>query len=179
MTSRFKLYRLITAAMFLALALVLPFITGQLQQIGKALCPMHIPIILCGFFCGPVYAGVIGFAAPLLRFFMFGMPPIIPSGIAMCFELMTYGVIAGLLYKFLPKNKISIFVSLISSMVSGRIIWGIVMTILNGLGKCNFGFTAFISGAFLNAIPGIIVQLIVIPVLIISLEKFTIKNKQG
>ena len=65
---------MILAAVFLAMALVLPFLTGQIPQIGNALCPMHIPVLLCGFFCGPLYALSVGFISPLLRFFLFGMP---------------------------------------------------------------------------------------------------------
>ena len=98
MSSKQKsLRRLILAAMFLALAMVLPILTGQLQQTGNALCPMHILVLLCGFFCGPWYALAVGAIAPLLRFLLFGMPPLMPIGIAMCFELATYGFVSGLL----------------------------------------------------------------------------------
>ena len=170
-----KLYRLILAAMFLALALVLPFLTGQIQQIGNALCPMHIPVLLCGFFCGPWYALAVGFIAPLLRFALFGMPPLMPVGIAMSFELATYGLVSGLLYRLLPKKKPYIYVSLIGAMLAGRIVWGAVRTVMYGLGKSPFGWAAFMSGAFLNAIPGIIVQIVLIPVLVMALEKYTAK----
>lgn len=170
-----KLYRLILAAMFLALALVLPFLTGQIQQIGNALCPMHIPVLICGFFCGPWYALAVGFIAPLLRFALFGMPPLMPVGIAMSFELATYGLVSGLLYRLLPKKKPYIYVSLIGAMLAGRIVWGAVRTVMYGLGKSPFGWAAFMSGAFLNAIPGIIVQIVLIPVLVMALEKYTAK----
>lgn len=170
-----KLYRLILAAMFLALALVLPFLTGQIQQIGNALCPMHIPVLLCGFFCGPWYALAVGFIAPLLRFALFGMPPLMPVGIAMSFELATYGLVSGLLYRLLPKKKPYIYVSLIGAMLAGRIVWGAVRTVMYGLGKSPFGWAAFMSGAFLNAIPGIIVQIVLIPVLVMALKKYTAK----
>lgn len=159
--------------MFLALALVLPFLTGQIPQIGNAFCPMHIPVLLCGFFCGPWYALAVGSLAPLLRFFIFGMPPLMPTGIAMCFELAVYGLVSGLLYRALPKKKWSIFVALIGAMLAGRIVWGAARAILYGVGGSEFGWAAFVSGAFLNAIPGIIVQLTLIPVLVMSLEKHT------
>lgn len=166
-----KLYRMILAALFLALALVLPFLTGQIKQIGNALCPMHIPVILCGFFCGPWYAMAIGFIAPFLRFALFGMPMIMPTGIGMCFELATYGLIVGLLYKALPKKKINVYISLIVAMIAGRIVWGAVRTILFGLGQAEFGWAAFISGAFLKSIPGIILQIVLLPILVIKLDK--------
>ncbi len=176
MSSRKVLYRMILAAMFLALALMLPFITGQIPQIGKALSPMHIPVLLCGFFCGPWYALVIGFVAPLFRFLLFGMPQILPDGIAMCFELATYGLISGLLYRVLPKKRWSVYASLIVAMLAGRAVWGVARVIIYGLGEYEFGWAMFMSGAFINAVPGIIVHIILIPIIVIALEKYTIKG---
>lgn len=168
---RSKLTRLIFSAMFLALALVLPFLTGQIPMFGKMLCPMHIPVLLCGFFCGPWFGGAIGLIAPLLRSSLFGMPQLFPEGIAMCFELATYGLVAGILYMLLPKKAGYVYVSLISAMLAGRIVWGVVRVIFYGVGKIPFGWMAFLSGAFINAIPGIVVQLILIPILVITLRK--------
>ena len=176
MSSKNRVYRMVLSAMFLAVALVLPFLTGQIPQIGSTLCPMHIPVLLCGYFCGPLYAAVIGFIAPLLRLLLFGMPPLVPIGIPMCFELMTYGLVSGLLYKILPKKKIYVYVSLIGAMLIGRIIWGIAKVILFGLQKAPFGWEAFISGAVLGAVPGIIVQIVLIPTIVIILRKYTAKE---
>lgn len=176
-SDKYNLRKIVLSGMFLALAIILPLITGQMKQIGNALCPMHIPVILCGFLCGPVYGLVIGFISPILRFILFGMPVIVPSGIAMSFELMTYGFVSGYLYKILPKKKPYIYVSLISAMVFGRIIWGISRTVLYGLGKSEFGWKMFIAGAFLNAVPGIIIQIILIPLLVIIFEKYNHDRK--
>ena len=176
MSSENKTYYMVLSAMFLALALILPFLTGQIPQIGHALCPMHLPVILCGFFCGPWYAFMIGFIAPLLRFLLFGMPPIIPSGVAMCFELSAYGVLSGLLYQALPKKKSSIYIALIGAMIGGRIVWGVARVLLYGVSKSEFGWAAFMSGAFLDAIPGIIVQIVLIPIIVMALEKHTCKG---
>ena len=167
---------MVLSAMFLALALVLPFLTGQIQQIGNALCPMHIPVLLCGFFCGPWCAAVVGLIAPLLRFLLFGMPPLMPIGLAMSVELAGYGLVSGLLYRALPKKKWGVYVSLVIAMLAGRILWGTARLLLYGLGKSEFGWAAFISGAFLNAIPGIILQLVLIPVIVMTLEKYTVKD---
>ena len=164
---------MVLAAMLLALALVLPFLTGQMQQIGNMLCPMHIPVLVSGFFCGPWYGLAVGFIAPLLRFALFGMPPLLPIGIPMSLELAAYGSAAGFFYKLLPKKKSSVYVSLIGAMLAGRIVWGIARVILYGAGKADFGWKAFISGAFLNAIPGIILQIVLIPILVITLRKNT------
>ena len=176
MSSKYKIYPMVLSAMFLAAALILPFLTAQIPQMGAVLCPMHLPVLLCGFFCGPWYALTVGFISPLLRFMLFGMPPILPSGIGMSFELATYGLVSGLLYQVLPKKKISILIALTGAMIAGRIVWGIVRVLLYGLGNYEFGWKAFISGALLNSVPGIIVQIILIPVIVMSLEKYTCKN---
>ncbi|MCQ2485419.1 MAG: ECF transporter S component [Clostridia bacterium] len=168
-----SLVKLVLAAMFLALAMVLPLLTGQLQQLGNALCPMHIPVLLCGFICGPLYGLAIGFIAPLLRFLIFSMPPIMPIGISMCFELAVYGLIAGVMYNALPKKKPYIYVSLITAMLAGRFVWGAARTVIYGLGKAPFGFAAFIAGGFTNAVPGIILHIVLIPILVMAFEGIT------
>ena len=177
MISKSKLLNMVLSAMFLAIAMVLPFLTGQIPQIGNAMCPMHIPVILCGFICGPQYALCVGLIAPILRFFLFGMPTIMPKGVAMSFELATYGLVSGILYRVLPRKKIYIYVSLVIAMIAGRVIWGLVQLTLMGLGKSPFSWAAFVSGAFLNAIPGIIIQIVIIPVLVILLAKQMEQNK--
>ena len=52
--------KLTYSAICLALCLVLPFLTGQIPQIGSALCPMHLPVLLAGFLCGPWWAAAVG-----------------------------------------------------------------------------------------------------------------------
>ena len=163
--------KLVFAAILLALAMVLPFLTGQIPQIGQALCPMHIPVLLCGFVCGPIYAMAVGFIAPLLRFALFGMPPIFPTGVSMAFELLTYGLVAGLCYKHLPRRRINIYASLLIAMVAGRLVWGVVRFILTGLQPAKFGLAAFWAGAVAGSVPGIIVHIVLIPLLVMALEK--------
>ena len=163
--------KLTLAAMFLALAFVLPFLTGQIPQIGAMLCPMHIPVLLCGFFCGAPWGLAVGFLAPLLRSFIMGMPPMFPKAFCMAFELAAYGFVAGWLHYKLPKKKGCVYVSLLCAMILGRIVWGIAMFACMGLDASKFGMAAFVAGAFTNAIPGIILQLILIPILVILLEK--------
>lgn len=161
----------VNAALCLALCMVLPFLTGQIPQIGSALSPMHIPALLCGFICGWPYGLIVGFAAPLLRFMLFGMPPLFPTGTAMAFELAAYGAAAGILYKKLPRTIPCIYISLIGAMLAGRIVWGAVMTVIAGVSQVQFSFQAFLTGAFLNAVPGIICHLILIPIIIVALQK--------
>ena len=163
--------KMVYAAICLALCMVLPFLTGQIQQIGNALCPMHIPVLLCGFLCGWPYALVVGAIAPVLRFFLFGMPPLFPVGVAMCFELAAYGVFSGILYKKLPKKPINIYVALIGAMLLGRVVWGITRFVMALLFHVEFSFDMFLAGGFVTAVPGIICHIILIPIIVLALEK--------
>ena len=167
MKKQIDLIKLALASMFLALAFVMPFLTGQIPEIGAMLCPLHIPVILCGFVCGWPWGLVVGFVAPILRSLTLGMPPIFPTGVCMAFELAAYGAVCGLMHSLLPRKKPFVYCSLIVSMIVGRIIWGVAMYICVGLGGGSFTFAAFIAGAFTNALPGIIVQLVLIPILVI------------
>jgi len=126
------IHRLVAAALFLAIALVLPFLTGQIPEIGNMLCPMHIPVLLCGFFCGWPWGLAIGFIAPLLRSVLFGMPAMFPQAVSMAFELACYGAVSGFLYAVLPKKKTFIYVSLIGAMILGRLVWGAARFVFAG-----------------------------------------------
>ncbi|MBQ9046446.1 MAG: ECF transporter S component [Solobacterium sp.] len=165
--------KLTLAAMFLAIGQVLPFITGQIPEIGRMLCPMHFPILLCGFFCGWQYAGLVGFICPLLRSVLFSMPAM-QSAIGMAFELCAYGIVAGLMSKKLGTGSLkNIFIALITAMVAGRIVWGLAQMVILGIRGTGFTFAAFLAGAITNAIPGIILQLILIPLIVNALKKYT------
>ncbi len=166
-----RIRRLVLAAICLALCMVLPFLTGQIPEIGSMLCPMHIPILLCGFIAGPAWAAAAGLAAPVLRFALFGMPPLFPTGAAMCAELAVYGAVSGQLYRRLPKSPSSVYTALLAAMLSGRIVWGIVQFLLLGMTGSAFTWSAFIAGAFTSAIPGIILHIMLIPVIVLSLER--------
>lgn len=171
-----SLLRLVFSALFLALAFVMPFLTGQIPEIGSMLCPMHIPVLLCGFICGWPWGLTVGFVAPLLRTMILGMPPLFPKAICMAFELAAYGAVSGLLHKKLPRKKLYIYCSLLVAMVVGRVVWGIAMLTCMGVNGGAFTFAAFIAGAFTNAVPGIIVQIIVIPLLVMVLESPKVKK---
>ena len=134
------LIKMILSALFLALAYVMPFLTGQIPEIGSMLCPLHIPVILCGFICGWKYGLVIGLIAPLFRSLTLGMPPLFPTATSMSFELAAYGAISGLMYNILPKKKLYIYCSLLTAMIIGRIVWGIAMFICMGIKNSPFTF---------------------------------------
>ncbi len=163
--------RLTYAALYLAIAMALPFVTGQIPEIGSMLCPMHIPALLCGFMCGWPWGLAVGFVAPLLRSVVFGMPRMFPSAVAMAFELAVYGGAAGLFYHLLPRKKWITYAVLLISMIAGRVVWGAVRVILAGLSGSSFTWALFLAGAVVDALPGIVLQLILIPVLVIAMER--------
>lgn len=171
MNNNKKIKKLITSAVCLALCMVLPFLTGQIQQIGNALCPMHFPVIVCGFAAGPQFGLLTGLIAPLLRSAVFGMPKLFPSAIAMSAELAVYGFMSGFLYGKLPDKRGRIFISLISAMLAGRLVWGGVTAVLMGVSGGKFTLAAFAAGAFTGAVPGIILQIILIPLIVSALER--------
>ena len=164
--------KLTLSAMFLAIGMVLPFLTGQIPQIGNMMLPMHIPVLLCGLICGWQYGAVLGFVLPLLRYLIFGMPVLFPTGAAMAFELMTYGLVIGLVYSLSRwKCIISLYRALIAAMIAGRIVWAAVQMILLGVSGGAFTMKMFLAGAFFNAVPGIIIQLVLIPTVMIALGR--------
>ncbi len=161
---------MILSALFLALAYVMPFLTGQIPEIGAMLCPLHIPVLLCGFICGWPWGLAVGFIAPLFRSLILGMPYLFPSAVCMAFELAAYGAVAGLMHRTLPRKKPYIYCSLLCAMIVGRLVWGAAMFICLGIKGGSFTLAAFIAGAFTNAFPGIVVQLVLIPIIVMILE---------
>lgn len=164
--------KLVLSAMLLAIGMILPVITGHVPVIGNMLCPMHIPVLICGFLCGWQYGLAVGFMLPYLRYVLTGFPILIPNGLAMSFELAAYGVLSGLLYAHAKRQTIgSLYACLITTMIGGRLVWGLVRTVLSHFVGAAFGWQAFISGAFLTAIPGILIQLLLIPAILIGLDQ--------
>ncbi len=159
------------SAMFLAIGLVLPLLTGQIPQIGNMLLPMHIPVLLCGLICGWQYGGAVGFVLPLLRHAIFGMPPM-PNAVSMAFELATYGLVIGLLYgRSRWKCLLALYRSMLAAMVAGRVVWGVAQMVVMGVAGKGFTWQMCVAGALLNAVPGIILQLILVPGVMVALNR--------
>ncbi len=169
-----NLKKTVGSGLFLALCLVLPLFTGQIPEIGNMLLPMHLPVLLCGMLYGPWWGGAVGFIAPLLRFVIFGRPMIFPTGIAMAFELMTYAIVAGLLISALPKKLPYTYISLVAAMLGGRVVWAAARMILTLFGGQAFTLSFFLAEGFINAIPGIILQLVLIPPLTHLLRRVSV-----
>lgn len=163
--------KLVFAAVCIALGMVLPFLTGQIPAIGSMMLPMHIPVLLAGFVCGGPLGMAVGFILPLLRSLTLAMPPIYPVAVAMAFEMAVYGLITGLLFKALPRKPVYLYLSLVIAMLAGRVIWGAVRLVLFWISGGAFTWQIFLAGAFINAWPGIILQLIIIPPLVVALTR--------
>ena len=164
--------RLVLSALFLAIGLVLPFFTGQIPAVGKMLLPMHIPVLLCGLICGWQYGLAVGFITPLLRSLLFSMPVFYPTAVGMAFELAVYGAVSGWLYTHSKYQCVkALYKCLIPAMVAGRVLWGGVMMVLMGVSGGVFTWELFIGGAVLNAVPGIVLQLVLIPAVMVLLDR--------
>ncbi|MBO5222552.1 MAG: ECF transporter S component [Clostridia bacterium] len=173
-----RLRKTVYAALFLALGLVLPFLTAQIPEIGNMLLPMHLPVMLCGLVCGPLYGGLVGAVTPLFRSLLFGMPVFYPNALGMAFELLTYGAVIGILYRmYRKKNLLTLYGSLIPAMLAGRLVWGLAQTVLLSFSDKSFALAVFWTNGFANALPGILLQLILIPSLMILIQQFQQKHR--
>jgi hypothetical protein len=153
--------------------MVLPYLTAGIPEIGNALSPMHLPVIVCGGICGPLYGGIVGLIAPIFRSLVFGMPsPLVPRAISMAAELLGYGVIMGVFIRILPKRVPFIYASLGAAMLGGRIMGGICkwMLLLAGF-LPEYSFGLFWSGYFVESIPAIILQLLLVPPIIYGIRR--------
>ncbi len=165
-----QLKKMVIAAMMLALCLILPFLTGQIREIGKMLTPMHFPVLLCGYICGPVWGFAVGLVAAPLRSMIFGMPQV-PECFFMAAELAVYGLMSGMLYRIFPKKLPFYTISLLLSMVSGRILYGILHFLVAGIEGERYLFQTFLAASLLGSIPGIVLQLILIPLILMGLTR--------
>ena len=162
-----RINKLVISALLLAVGLVLPFLTGQVPQIGSMLLPLHLPALLCGFVCGWPWGLAVGFVLPLLRSTLFGMPPMVPTALCMAFEMAAYGAAAGLLYK-----RLGVYVSLVGAMIIGRLVWGAVSWLVYAAFMPNgFSLAMFWAGGFVNAWPGMVLQLAIVPLIVMALRR--------
>ncbi len=154
------------ASTLLALGILLPFLTINQPQLGQVFLLMHIPALLAGFLLGGKWGGLVGFLMPLLRSLIVGMPPLYPTALIMAFELMTYAFVAGFVMSKLTYKTVNVVIALLVAMIMGRLVWGVTSVIILSLESLPFTFQIFITGAFITALPGIGIQLVLIPTLI-------------
>lgn len=167
---RFSTRRLVMAALCTALGVVLPTLTHSIPNAGSVLLPMHIPVLLCGLACGWPYGLACGLMAPTLSSLITGMPG--PAYLpAMVCELAAYGLISGLSARFIHTGRRTrdIYLQLVSAMLIGRMVYGAVNALIFRAGA--YSMEIFLTAAFVTALPGIFIQLVVLPALILALEK--------
>ena len=169
---KFSAKKLVTAAMLLALGMILPTLTHSIGA-GAVILPMHIPVLLGGLLLGAPWGAALGFLLPYLSS-LTGMPPLFPTAVAMSLELCAYGAFTGLFYRKLRWN---IYPALIASMLIGRIVSGIVnATLLSAVGS-TYTFRIFFTASFVTGLPGIVIQVVLIPVIVMLLEKSQLFEK--
>ena len=165
-----KTKQLVFASLCVALGLALPQAFHAIPNAGSILLPMHIPVLLCGFLCGPWYGLLVGALTPLLSFMITGMPPavILPG---MACELAVYGLAAGLLIRLIKTNSkpANIYISLLAAMIAGRLAAGLLNGLIFRAGA--YSLQMWVAASFVTSLPGIAAQLVLIPLLVLTLEK--------
>lgn len=159
--------RLVLSALFVALGVIIPQIF-HMFGLGSVFLPMHIPVILCGFICGPYYGLISGVLTVFLSSTITGMPPMMPVGAAMIFELAAYAFVAGLMYR---KTK-KIYFSLIVAMIVGRVVSIAAKYIIYSLIGNSFAMVAILTDLFVTAWPGIAIQILAIPAILALLRRY-------
>ena len=176
MNRKSGILRLVITALLLAVGLYLPFLLGQVEVLGQAISPLHIPVLLCGLSCGWGWGAALGAVLPIMRSLLFGMPPM-PTAIPMAFEMAVYGAVTGLLYpvfrKMLSRNSSlpAMLVSMIIAMLLGRIVGGAAKACVMGFQGNSYTFQAFIAAYFTGTAVGAVIHLIVVPAIALALEK--------
>ena len=165
-----KTKKMILSALFVAIGLILPMIFHTVNLSGSIFSPMHLPVMLGGFLLGPSYGAAIGFMTPVLSGLLTGMPPIMPIMPMMAFELLGYGLMSGLLFR---KTK-KIYLSLICSIVFGRLCSMVAAFILSITFAPQISPIPYVLSGVINGLPGIAIQIILIPILV----KFMVTNKE-
>lgn len=167
-----SVFALVLASLMVALGIVLPFLTVSNPQLGSVFLLMHIPALITGLVLGPRYGLMVGFITPLFRSILVSMPPLYPQAIVMAFEIGTYGFVIGLVHKvFKNKHDLFVLVSLVLALLGGRFIWGLAAGVLYPTAGLNFNLDTFVKAAFITGLPGIGIQVVLIPLLYIYLNK--------
>ena len=165
-----KTRKLVLTALFIAIGVVLPQAFHAIPNAGSIFLPMHIPVLIAGFAVGPLFGAICGILTPILSHLIFGMPPAMMLAQMIC-ELAVYGFMTGLLNSLIKiKNPVvKNYAVLILSMLSGRLAYGILNALIFKAG--SYSLQAWLSAAFITALPGIAIQLILIPILVARLRK--------
>ena len=161
---------MVLTALFIAAGLVLPSFFHFVGA-GSTFLPMHLPVLVCGLVCGWQWGFLAGAILPLLSSLLTGMPELYPLAFAMMFELAAYGFLSGWLLPRCAARRGRLYLALIAAMLGGRLVSGLAKLVLFGLVGLPFGWRIFISGAFVTALPGILLQLALVPPLTVAINR--------
>ncbi len=154
----------------IAIAVLLPMVFHTVPNGGSIFLPMHIPVLFCGLACGWQYGLLCGAISPILSSLITGMPPAakLPS---MVVELAVYGLAASFMMLLLKVNikTLKLYLSLVIAMLAGRLASGIVGALIFARG--TFAVSAWLTASFVTGLPGIAIQLVLIPLLYTVLVK--------
>ncbi len=180
MKKRNSLLNMVLSAMFIAIGIVLPFITGNVTETGKMLCPMHLPIFICGAVCGWQWGLAAGILTPLIRSLLFSAPVMYPTAVCMALELATYGLVVGLMLKWLT-GRIdrlgAVYISITTAMLIGRLVLGISHFTMYGMFGTPYSWDIFIASAFVQSLPAIVIQFAILPPVIFAFGKYGGKRR--
>ncbi|MEZ5357892.1 MAG: ECF transporter S component [Candidatus Zixiibacteriota bacterium] len=158
---------IVRTALFLALSILFPIAFHQFGLGGRIFLPMHIPVLLAGAIVGPAAGFLTGLLAPSLSFMLTGMPPSYAVPLMTC-ELVLYGIIMGYFYR---KLKLNIYVALILALIAGRIGFAAGLFLLGLVIELPYGVKEYFTGAVLAGLPGIAIQIVFIPPLVLSIVR--------
>jgi len=162
--------RSMLTAVCIGLCVVLPMAFHSIPNAGSILLPMHIPVLLCGLICGWSFGLLCGLAGPLLSSLLTGMPPMayLPS---MLVELAAYGLVCGLMINLVHTKKLyaDLYISLVVALIAGRIVAGVARALIFAAGR--YSMAAWITSYFVTSWPGLVIQLIFIPAIVVALMK--------
>lgn len=162
--------KIVLAGLCVALGIVLPMAFHAIPNAGSIFLPMHIPVLLCGLICGPVYGLACGAITPAVSSVATGMPPaaILPG---MVCELAVYGLVSGLLTERVRTGNrvVDIYISLIVAMVCGRLVSGLLNSLIFRAGA--YSMQLWVTASFVTSLPGIVIQLIAVPAIVGALMR--------
>ncbi len=164
---KFSVKNLVLAGLFTALGILMPTLFHMMGlNAGQVFLPMHFPVLLCGLVCGWRYGGTCGFIVPLLCSLLTGAPPLFPIALGMAFELCAYGLIAGIM-----REKFNVYVSLITAMIGGRLVYSLFAAIFTGAFASSDAVKALAVSLFVTSLPGVMLQILILPSLTYALYK--------
>ena len=176
MTTMNPVKKMTLAAVCIALCVVLPIAFHSIPDAGSVFLPMHIPVLICGMICGWPYGFICGLMGPLLSSLLTGMPPAayLPP---MMVECGVYGMTTGLVLKYVRTGKTygDLYIALVIAMVAGRVVSGIAKALIFSPGMA---LSVWITSSFVTALPGIVIQLVLLPMVVSTLMKARVIPKR-